>query len=157
MPLLGQELRRHELLKLKDAFDAKDQAKANQHEDIDMEDAPIASSSDADDCQDIVETDDIPGTKHIYITTPPPYKQPYSSHTVSSQGPQLPKKHNLREDALHQYNEWKKVIPSLIKPMLDFLSTTSGKPSNANINMPLCNQCDGKKTLPILCLFWDCK
>ena len=122
-----------------------------------MEDAPIMSSSDADDWQDIVETDDIPGTKHIYITTPPPYKQPYSRHIVPSQGPQVPKKHNLREDTLHQYNEWKKVIPSLIKPMLDFLSTTSGKFSNANINMPLCNQCDRKKTSPILCLLWDHK
>ena len=104
MPLLGQELRRCKLLKLKDAFNTKDWAKANQHKDIDMEDAPIMSSSDADDWQDIIETDNIPGTKHIYITTPPPYKQPYSRHIVPSQGPRVPKKCNLREDTLHQYN-----------------------------------------------------
>ena len=81
MPLLGQELRRCKLLKLKDALDAKDQAKANQCEDIDMEDAPIVSSSDADDWQDVVETDIC-----IYqIPSPPPYKQ-YSRH-ILNQGP----------------------------------------------------------------------
>ena len=76
--LLGQELRRHELLKLKDMFDAKDQAKANQREDIDMEDAPIASSSDADDWQDVVETD----VRVYQIPSPPPYKQ-YSRHILN--------------------------------------------------------------------------
>ena len=67
MPLLGQELRRCELLKLKDVFDAKDWAKANQREDIDMEDDPITSSSDADDWQDVVETD-----IHVYQIPSPP-------------------------------------------------------------------------------------
>ena len=74
MPLLGQELRRCELLKHKDTFNAKDQAKVNQSEDIDIEDAPIASSSSADDWQDFVETDHIT-TRRIYISTPSPYKQ----------------------------------------------------------------------------------
>lgn len=155
VPLLGQELRRCELLKHKDAFDAKDRAKVNQSEDIDIDDAPIASSSSADDWQDVVEMDNIT-TRRIYILTPPPYKQRYSRH-VLSQGPQVPKKHNLREDAMHQYNKWKKLMPSLIKPMLDFLSKISGKPSNPNISMPPCNKCNGWKTSPLLCLFWDCK
>ena len=152
--LLGRELRRCELLKHKDAFDTKDQAKVNQSEDIDIEDAPIASSSSADDWQDVVEMDDIT-TRCIYILTPPPYKQWYSRH-VPSQGPRVPKKHNLREDAMHQYNEWKKPMPSLIKPKLDFLSKTSGKPSNPNMTMPPCNKCNRWKTSPLLCLFWDC-
>ena len=155
VPLLGQELRRRELLKRKDAFDVKDQAKVNQSEDIDIDDAPIASSSSADDWQDVIEMDDIT-TRHIYILTPPPYKQRYSRH-VLSQGLRVPKKHNLREDAMHQYNEWKKLMPSLVKPMLDFLSKTSGKPSNPNITMPPCNKCDGRRTSPLLCLFWDHK
>ena len=73
MLLLGQELRRHKLLKHKDTFNAKDQAKVNQSEDIDIEDAPIISSSSADNWQDVIETDNIT-TRHIYILTPPPYK-----------------------------------------------------------------------------------
>ena len=145
--LLGQELRRHELLKLKDAFDAKDRAKANQREDIDMEDAPIASSSDADDWQDVVETD----VRVYQIPSPPPYKQ-YSRH-ILNQGPRVPKKRNLRADVMHQYDVWKTLIPTLVKPMLDFLSKTSGKPSSIDISMPLCNQCDGEKTSPVLCFF----
>ena len=64
VPLLGQELRRHKLLKCKDTFDAKYWAKENISEDI--ENAPITPSSGADNCKDVVETDDIP-TKHIYI------------------------------------------------------------------------------------------
>lgn len=138
VPLLGQELRRRELLKLKDAFDAKDRAKIKQSQDIIMEDAPIASSSDADDWQDLVETDDIP---KYYI----------------HQDPRTPKKRSLREDALHQYDIWKKLIPSLVKPMLEYLSKTNGKPSSASITMPLCHRCNGDKTLPVLCLFWDRK
>ena len=51
----------------------KDWAKVNQSEDINIKDAPIASSSSADDWQDIIETDDIT-TRHIYTVTPPPYK-----------------------------------------------------------------------------------
>ena len=155
--LLGQELWRHKLLKLKDAFDAKDKAKSNQSWDVIKEDAPIVSSSDADDWQDVIEIDDVPGTKHIYTTIPPPYKQWYSRHIIPSQGPWIPKNCNLREDMMHQYNVWKELIPTLVKPMLDFLSKTSGKPSRADISMPLCNQCDGEKTSPVLCLFWDHK
>ena len=66
MPLLGQELRRCELLKCKDAFNTKDQAKVNQSKDIDIEDTPIASSSSANDWQDVVEMNDIT-TRCIYI------------------------------------------------------------------------------------------
>lgn len=150
VPLLGQELRRRELQKLKDAFDAKDRAKANQRQDIFMEDAPIASSSDADDWQDIPDS-------HIHqVPAPPPFKL-RSYGNSQNQGPRAPKKRNLREDAMHQYDAWKKLIPSLVKPMLDFLTKTSGKPSSANISMPLCNKCDGEKTSPVLCLFWDRK
>ena len=58
---------------------------------------------------------------------------------------------------LHQYNEWKKLIPSLVKPMLEYLSKTSGKPLNINITMSPCDKCNGRKTSPILCLFWDRK
>ena len=43
--LLGQELRRRELLKRKDAFDAKDRAKANESKDIDMDESPPIESS----------------------------------------------------------------------------------------------------------------
>ena len=146
VPLLGQELRRHELLKCKDTFDAKYWAKENLGEDI--ENAPITSSSGGDNCKDVVEIDDIP-TKHIYIWSPPPYKQQYSRH-VLSQGLQVP---NLREDAMHKYNEWKELMPSLMKPMLNFLPKPSCKPSNTNITMQPCNKCDGGKTL---CLFGDC-
>ena len=130
MPLLGQELRRREPLKHKEAFNAKDWAKASQCKDTDMEDAPIVSSSDPDDWQDIIETDDIP-TKHTHILTPSPHKQWYP-RPIPDQGSRVPKKHNLREDTLHQYNKWKKLIPSLVKPMLDYLSKMSGKPLNIN-------------------------
>ena len=142
VPLLGQELRRRELLKRKDAFNAKDWAKANESEDI-------------DNWQDVVDTDDLPAHHTVYISTPPPHKR-YSRHTLSN-SLRVPKKRNLREDAIHQYNEWKRIIPSLVKPMLDLLTKTSGKPSNTNITMPPCNKCDGRKTTPLLCLFWDRK
>ena len=137
MPLLGQELRRRELLRRKDAFDVKDQAKASQCKDTDMEESPIESTN-ANDWEDVVDTDDVP-TNHIYISTLPPYKQQYSRH-ILSEGSRVPKKHNFREDALHQYNEWKKLIPSLVKPMLDYLSKTSGKPLDINITMLPCDK-----------------
>ena len=140
VPLLRQELKRHELLKSKDMFDGK-QAKANQCKDIDMEDAPIVSSSDPDNWQDIVETEtSLPG---IYILTPPPDKQQYSRYIIPSQGLQIPRKHNLREDVTHQYDVWKKLIPTLVKPMLDFLSKISDKPSSvclANVLWELSNR-----------------
>ena len=41
--------------------------------------------------------------------------------------------------------------------MLDYLSKMSGKPLNINITMSPCDKCDGRKTSPILCLFWDRK
>ena len=139
VPLLGQELQRHELLKCKDTFDTKDRAKLNQSQD------------DANNWQDIIETDDI----CVYqIPSPPPYNQQYSKH-ILNQGPWVPKKHNLREDMMHQYNIWKMLIPTLVKLMLAFLSKTSGKPLSVDISMPLCNQCDREKTSPVLCLFWD--
>ena len=156
VPLLGQELRRRELLKCKDAFDVKDQAKANESEDIDMDKSPpIESFTNADDWQDVIDTDDLPTHHTVYISTPPPHKR-YSRHTLSN-SLRVPKNRNLREDAIHQYNEWKRIIPSLIKPMLDLLTKTSGKPSNTNITMPPCNKCKGRKTTPLLCLFWDRK
>ena len=147
VPLLGQELRRRELLKLKDEFDAKDRAKLSQSQDIIMEDDPIASSSDADIWQDIVDMDDIPDT----------HKHQIPARDTVDQGPRTPKKRNLREDAMHQYDVWRKLIPSLVKPMLEFLLKTSGKPSSVSISMPLCNKCDGEKISPVLCLFWDRK
>lgn len=156
MPLLGQELRRRELLKRKDVFDAKDKAKADESYDSIMEEPPIVSSGDGDDWQDVIDPDDIPDSHIHQNPAPPPFKLgPYGN--VLTQSPRVPKKRNLREDAMHQYDEWKKLLPSLVKPMLDFLSKTSGKPSNANISMPPCNKCDVKKTSPILCLFWDRK
>ena len=61
----------------------KDQAKAGQCKDTDMEESPIESTN-ANDWEDVVDTDDIP-TNHIYILTLPPYKQQYSRHNVSHQ------------------------------------------------------------------------
>ena len=58
---------------------------------------------------------------------------------------------------MHQYDIWKKFIPTLIMPMLDFLSKTSGKPSSVDTSMPLCNRCDEEKTSPVLCLVGDHK
>ena len=81
MLLLGQELRRRELLRRKDAFDAKDQAKASQCKDTDMEESPIESTN-ANNWEDVVDMDDVP-TNHIYISTLPPYKQQYSRHILS--------------------------------------------------------------------------
>ena len=78
-------------------FDTKDWAKANQYEDIVMEDAHIMSSS-------VVEPDDTPTKYQVYIyTNPPPYKQWYSRFITPSQGPWVSKKCNLREDMIHQY------------------------------------------------------
>ena len=79
--LLGQEFRRHELLRRKDVFNAQDQAKASQCKDTDMEESPIESTN-ANNWEDVVDTDDIP-TNHIYISTLLPYKQQYSRHILS--------------------------------------------------------------------------
>ena len=151
VPLLGQELRRRELQKLQDAFDAKDRAKSLQSRDIVMEDAPIASSSDADDWQDIPASDLHP------ISSPSPYQPRFFGKTILGRAPRTPKKRNLREDAMHQYEVWKKLLPSLVKPMLAFLSQTSGKPLSTSITMPMCDLCHGEKSSPVLCLFWDRK
>ena len=62
----------------------KDQAKANESKDIDMDESPpIESSTNADDWQDVVDTDDLPAHHTVYILTPPPHKQ-YSRHTLSN-------------------------------------------------------------------------
>ena len=105
VPLLGRELRRRELQKLQDAFDAKDRAKSLQSQDIVMEDAPIAS----DDWQDIPAGDLHPISTILW-----------QNHSRSSST--NAQKRNLREDAMHQYEVWKKLLPSLVKPMLAFLS-----------------------------------
>ena len=48
-------------------FDTKDWANANQSEDIDMEESPpIESFTNANNWEDVIDTDDIP-TNHIYV------------------------------------------------------------------------------------------
>ena len=59
-----------------------------------------------------------------HVTAHSIHFDPTHRHTLSN-SLQVPKKHKLREDAIHQYNEWKRIIPSLVKPMLDLLTKTS--------------------------------
>ena len=54
----------------KDAFYAKDQAKENESEDIDMDKSPpIESSTNTDDWQDVVDTDDVTVCEYLKNAT----------------------------------------------------------------------------------------
>ena len=142
--LLGQELRRHKLQKLQDTFDMKDRAKSLQSQDIVMEDAPIVSFSNVDNWQDIPT-----GDLHL-ISSPSLYQPWFFGKSILNQAPWMPKKHNLREDTMHQYEVWKKLLPLLVKPMLALLLQTSGKPSSTSITMPMCDWCHGSCSLSFL-------
>ena len=125
-----------------------DAQKREEDNDIIMEDVAMAESSS--------DWEEIPNY-HIHQIPMLPLGKQRSLSLLDHQHAQPAQKHNLKEDTINQYVAWTKLIPSLVKPLLNFLSKTLGTPSPTSVKMPRCSMCDGQKTAPMLCLFWDHK
>jgi len=64
--------------------------------------------------------------------------------TVStpSPSPRKRKPRNLNQDVEKQYTRWKQILPSLVTPLLAFISASSGKATPGDIEMPPCTLCN---------------
>lgn len=150
-----RDLRLRELQKRLDALDALDALAAQEREEqtqdaMPVDEAPIASSSNAADWEDLPDS-------HIHQVPTLPLAKRRQWPVIDKQEARAAKKRNLKEDAVKQYAAWTKLMPSLVKPLLDFLSKASGTPSPTSANIQACTTCDGQKTSRVLCLFWDRK
>lgn len=70
-------------------------------------------------------------------------------------------KRDTHGEAQRLYNAWKKLVPTLVLPLLTYLNKSAGQPTSNTFEMsPMsCTSCapHTHKTTRILCLFWDRK
>lgn len=102
-----------------------------------------------------VFTDDTPGTSMDADTDWIDEPKTIIVQLTPRQSPR--KKCDLQEDLKAQYKTWKGLIPTLVKPLLAFLDSLSGKATPGDVHIPMCTSCDGQKSSRVLCLFWDRK
>jgi len=59
----------------------------------------------------------------------------------------------------HFFSNWKSVIPTIIRPYLEYLSETLGKPVTRHISpLSACSRvCSDKRSTNITCLYFDCE
>ncbi|KAI6104059.1 hypothetical protein EV401DRAFT_1821443, partial [Pisolithus croceorrhizus] len=56
------------------------------------------------------------------------------------------------------FSRWKSVIPTMVRPYLEYLSETLGKPLTQQVSsLSSCSQNCEKKLTNITCLYFDCK
>jgi len=59
----------------------------------------------------------------------------------------------------HFFNNWKAVIPTIVRPYLEYINKTLGKPTTEHVSsLSACSQdCTNKWVSNITCLYFDCQ
>jgi hypothetical protein len=139
----GQQSKRDEILKRIHKLDEKTrnlESISSEHTQ-DVFDTPAADSK-MDWEDESVDKQDEPAEHH---------------HNIPTDKPKRHRLHNHKADILNQYKAWKDIIPSLVEPLLSYISMTSAGTTPQVVDIPECSHCDGSKISRVMCLFWDRK
>jgi hypothetical protein len=78
-------------------------------------------------------------------------------HQMLKDEPKRRKQRDRKADTANQYKAWKKIVPSLVEPLLSYIGQTTAGATPQMVDISACSLCDGQKTSRVLCLFWDRK
>ena len=104
---------------------------------------------------DIVVEDSIVDTEMIVIDGAE--ESPPDHETSAYEGAErISVAQHIRND--HFFNSWKSIIPTIVRPYLEYLAGTLGKPLPQRISsLSACSKNCDKKLTNITCLYFDCK